>query len=125
MEWFSISIGMQSMRMERRGSLPEAARVVFARGDDLRAVVVEGAREDLVRVAFEHLRALAIRRAPQPRSLVSARRQHQRALRTERHLRVISKLVACVIWFETLADVKHSQMYSIQNRDVVFKILPV
>lgn len=68
-------------------SLPETARVIFARGDDLRAVVVEGAREDLVRVALEHLRALAARRVPQTRRLVCAGRQHQRALRTERDLR--------------------------------------
>ncbi|KAJ8569358.1 hypothetical protein ON010_g5900 [Phytophthora cinnamomi] len=88
-------------KLGRRGglALPDPARVVFGACDTRRegevavctcddrvALVVEGAAEDLVRVAFEHLQTVAGLDLPEPRYLVAAGCEHLGALRVEADL---------------------------------------
>ena len=59
-----------------RLAFPYSTSVVFGPGDDGVAVVVEGAGEDLVRVALQNLQAVAAVCLPHPRGLVTDHNNH-------------------------------------------------
>ena len=59
-----------------RLAFPYSTSVVFGPGDDGVAVVVEGAREDLVRVPLQNLQAVAAVRLPHSRRLVTDNKTH-------------------------------------------------
>jgi hypothetical protein len=68
--------------------LPDPACIVLGARDDGVALVVEGAREDLVNVPLEYLQALAALGGPQPARLVAACCDQPIPLRVERYLSV-------------------------------------
>lgn len=60
---------------------------IFFTGDNGIALVVEGAREDLVCMPFQDLQTISRIGVPQPGHLVAAGRQNTRALRVETRLK--------------------------------------
>lgn len=66
--------------------------------DDCVAFVVEGAAEDLVRVALEHLQAVAGLDLPESRYLVATGCEHLGALRVEADLEISASWPIKMAW---------------------------
>ena len=67
-------------------AFPDSARVVLRARNNRIPLIVERATENLIGVPFQHLQAVPAVHLPQPRRLITARRQYLGALRVEANL---------------------------------------
>lgn len=63
---------MGESTLEAMLTLPDATRVILRAGDDRVSLIIEGSREDLIRVAFEDLQAVTTLHIPHPTRAIAA-----------------------------------------------------